>query len=231
MAIARYLPSGALDRSFGIGGLDLLSPKNQTATGNAAALLSNGRLVVGGSIGNSAGVVRLLSNGKFDSSFGSGGVAITPIAGNSTVANALAVDTAGRIVVAGSSTPTGGYTSYFLARYLFNGKVDAAFGTSGIVTPPPRTIDDEFHSIAIQPDGRIVAGGFSLNYLGGPFAPLATVARFNSSGTFDATFGYNGIDVVAYYDIRDSPTSLAVLVQPDGKILAGDTDIYRLLGK
>ena len=95
------------------------------------------------------------------------------------------------------------------------GDLDPTFGIGGIVTTDFGSSTDDAQEVVIQPDGKIVAGGTR----GLDFA----VARYNTDGSLDATFGTGGLVVTdlygGSYDIAG-----AVALQPDGKIvLAGQT--------
>ena len=115
--------------------------------------------------------------------------------------------------VAGTATTaTHTYTSGPVQRTItaslssFPNPLDTTFGTGGKVTTDLGSVNDYPYDVELQPDGKIlVAGGdgFSL-------------ARYNSNGTIDTTFGNNGI-------VQQSGTDSAfgIIVQPDGKILVG----------
>src|SRR5438445_7680780 len=98
--------------------------------------------------------------GNLDPTFGAGGKVTTDFGGNE-VAYAMALQSDGKIVVAGVPT---------LARYNTNGTLDASFGAGGKVT------DFQAGAVAIQLDGKFVVGGFRL------------VARYNTNGTLDTGF-------------------------------------------
>ncbi|HEV3164455.1 MAG TPA: delta-60 repeat domain-containing protein, partial [Isosphaeraceae bacterium] len=126
----------------------------------------------------------LLSGGQLDQSFGSGGIVTTDLGGTEQ-ANDVALQSDGKIVVVGSTTLNNG--DFFVVRYNANGSPDQTFGRSGVVT-----LDfggnDSASSVAIQPtDGKIVVAGTTS--LGQNFA----VARLNTDGSPDASFGRGGI--------------------------------------
>ena len=91
-----------------------------------------------------------------------------------------------------------------------------AFGGDGKVTTEFTPRDDPVAGLAIQPDGKIVlSGGAALN----GFNPRIALARYNSDGTLDTTFGGDGRVTT---DVRDGREyANAVAVQADGKIVAG----------
>lgn len=160
------------------------------------------------------GTPQLKANpGSLDPTFGSGGVVVTPRASGGMGANAMAVQSDGKIVVAGR-----GYDSIAVMRYHGDGRLDETFGVAGKVLT---TVghhggggnDDNGYSVAIQGDGKIVVGG--ITYRNGN-ADLALI-RHTPSGGLDGTFGVGGIVVASYRDGADYLRGLAI--QPDGKIV------------
>src|SRR5580704_3622762 len=105
------------------------------------------------------------------------------------------------------------------------GDLDSSFGTGGSVLT-----DFEFPSIgdaiAVQPDGKLVVAGFSLATSSGPTTiPGSEVARYNSDGTPDSTFGDNGI-----VNLLDPPglAIFAVAIQSKGSILLAGAEMPNL---
>jgi len=93
------------------------------------------------------------------------------------------------------------------------GDLDSSFGTNGIVITHADSSWDDALSIAIQSDGKIVAAGYSS--IGGTddFA----LARYNTDGTLDSSFGTNGVVVTIVGGSNDRAKS--VVIQSDGKIV------------
>jgi uncharacterized delta-60 repeat protein len=122
----------------------------------------------------------------------------------------------GRILVAGRSDG-GGYSDFSVARYNSNGTLDTSFAGDGKVTTAIGPFSDNGYSVAAQPDGRILVGGFSSMYATqSDFA----VVRYLENGTLDTSFSGDGkvtTDIGGYWD-----QAYAMAVQADGKIvLAG----------
>lgn len=95
------------------------------------------------------------------------------------------------------------------------GDLDPTFGNGGkVFTDFFGNSDDYGFAVALQPDGRIVVAGQSGVY------PLfhSALARYDSAGGLDATFGTGG-KVIAALDSGGDGLS-AVALQPDGKIVA-----------
>ncbi|HET7487172.1 MAG TPA: Calx-beta domain-containing protein [Acidimicrobiales bacterium] len=155
--------------------------------------------------------------GNVDPSFGSAGKVTTSFGAGDDEANGVAVQPDGKIVVAGFAS-NGSNDDFALTRYNADGTLDATFGTGGkVLTDFGTTTGDQANAVALQPDGKIVAAGIST----GTTDDVA-VARYNSNGTLDTTFGTGGKLVTDVGGGADSGN--AVALQPDGRIVvAGDT--------
>jgi uncharacterized delta-60 repeat protein len=107
IALARYLPNGALDTSFGSVGKRTTNLGTATDLGSAVAIQADGRIVVAGQTGNDMAVLRYTADGNLDSDFGTNGVVTIDFAGEFDVAYDVAVRPGGGIVVAGRATVAG----------------------------------------------------------------------------------------------------------------------------
>jgi uncharacterized delta-60 repeat protein len=127
--LARYTVDGKLDSSFGVGGKAVASRRVLPLL----ALQEGGKLILAGSVigghGRAFAVHRYRPDGGVDSSFGRGGKVFTDF-GSPAVANALAVEANGKIVVAGSRR----FNDFAVARYTSSGRRDGSFGSGGKVT-------------------------------------------------------------------------------------------------
>jgi uncharacterized delta-60 repeat protein len=214
-ALARYSSDGTLDTNFGTGG-KVLTDFGVSAQAMSVALQPDGKIVVGGYANLDGGenfeVVRYNSNGTLDATFGTDGKVTTtfgvPEQGFSyALAYSLALQQDGKIVLAGESTINGD-RDFALARYNTNGTLDPSFGTGGRLTTTFGNNDVAF-SVAVQPDGKIVTAGFGLF----KFA----LARYNSNGTLDPSFGTGGQVTTAIGGLNDGAKRLAL--QGDGNIV------------
>ena len=219
-ALARYRPNGTLDSSFGTGG------KVTTAFGfaNAAALEPDGRIVaVGGILVNRPdfdfALARYTASGALDSSFGSGGKVTTTFGPTADLAQALALQPDGRIVVAGSSGfPQQRDDAFALARYDANGTLDSGFGAGGRVTTRFTTPgDDTARAVFLQPDGKIVAVGSNFVAAREGSSDFA-LARYDARGVLDRSFGSGGKVTTSFGTGSDFAN--AGVLQPDGKLVA-----------
>src|SRR5215468_3450092 len=198
-AVSRYNTDGTLDAGFGVGGKVTTDFFDGYDVGSGVVIQADGKIVVGGTVGTNPfadfGLARYNSNGTLDTTFGTGGKVnasfFDPISGGHISANAysLALQPDGKIVQSGEANIKGG-NSFGLVRYNSNGTLDPTFGSGGKVTTdffaPGQTISFAFaNSITIQPDGKIIAAGDS----GINEAHDFVLARYNSDGTLDPTFG------------------------------------------
>jgi len=216
-ALARFTADGAPDLSFGMAGkrtTDIGADDDQVL---ALALQHDGRIVAAGWTFNGAdldfALVRYLPDGTVDSSFGVAGKRTTDIGGSDYIAS-VAIQPDGKIVVAGH-TNTSGTLDFVLARYLPNGTPDGDFGTGGVVITDFFQHSDWGASVALQADGKIVVAGLAVTGADYDFA----LARYHADGSLDDSFGAGGKVTTAFGSSDDK--GIAVLIQPDGKILAG----------
>ena len=231
-AVARYNGDGTLDSSFGTGGKVATDFGGRFQSATSVALQADGKLVVaGGAVNgffNDFVLARYENDGTLDASFGSGGKVITSF-GVSAQAFAVAVQADGKVVVAGQANLDGGY-NFELVRYNGDGSLDGSFGNGGRVTTGFGTIEQGFswaqgYALAVQPDGKLVVAGQA--YINAGFD--AALARYESNGTLDTSFGNGGKVITDLGGGNDWMNSVAVL--PDGKIVAaGQANIVRGFG-
>jgi uncharacterized delta-60 repeat protein len=204
------LSAGVLDPTFGSGGIVDTGPSGQAF---AVALQTDGKIVVAGppASGGSAGTVaRYTTTGALDTSFGSGGTAAVSFFKNQyTQLLAVALDSSGRIVLAGNAYSPKGQDYIGLARLTSTGSLDGSFGNKGEVLIP--LSGSELHAVVIQPNGQIVVAGYAGNY--------ALLARYNANGRPDSSFGSGGMVETTLGATEALFSSLTL--QGDGKMVAG----------
>jgi uncharacterized delta-60 repeat protein len=147
------------------------------------------------------------ASGYRDATFGLKGRVITDFSGASSQASKAVIQPDGRIVVVGRAG-----NELALARYKEDGSADKSFGKGGRLTTAIST-DSWGTAVALQPDGKIVAAGTA----GEDFA----LARYNPDGSLDSSFGVEGKVTTDFFGGSDSVA--AILILPDGRILAGGT--------
>jgi uncharacterized delta-60 repeat protein len=151
--------------------------------------------------------------GSLDLTFDGDGKVLTNVGNSFDAATAVAIQSDGKIVVAGVSN-NGTNIVFALARYTTDGSLDNTFDTDGLVTTAIGNLDDWCYSVAIQSDGKIVAAGASLSGSTNDFA----IVRYNTDGSLDATFGTLGIVTTP---MMGENQGKSVVLQPDGKIVVG----------
>ena len=215
-ALVRWRADGELEAGFGVGGRLLTDFAGEYDRARGVVAMADGTLIVIGSA-EVAGVSHFAiasyhADGSLDPTFGSDGKVLTSI-GDGASAAAVVLQSDGKIVLGGSATISGA-SRFALARYDATGALDESFGSAGIVTAQVLGINDAVYTIAVQPDGQIVAAGDAAN---GGKRDLA-IARFTVDGALDVDFGNNGTATTAVSDIDESIFALAI--QPDGKLVA-----------
>ena len=175
--LVRLLGNGALDSSFDGDGLATAN-FGGTETGDSLILLPDGRLVLGGLHNADFGLVRFLSDGSVDATFGTGGLATASNGGPVTPGEALVLPD-GKLVIAGSTNLAGAPRDFLLARFLPESALDTSFGTAGFLRTDFAASEDSCFAVAVAgPDLILTAGAFE----GGvPFTHDFALARYIAS--------------------------------------------------
>ena len=210
IALARFLSTGALDRSFGTSGF-VRTAIGESVEATSAGAQPDGKIVVVGTArqrrsdgcGESPAVARYLPDGSLDPSFGDEGVVVTTVREACAYAEAVAVQGDGKVVVAGhvfdGATAAG---RDLVLRYAADGTLDRTFGDGGIVVDRSSGAT-EARQLVVQPDGKIVV-----------LAVPGSIVRYGSDGELDWRFGFGG---VISTDVRAD----AMLVTDRNVILGG----------
>ncbi|HYY43019.1 MAG TPA: hypothetical protein VE775_09825, partial [Pyrinomonadaceae bacterium] len=225
-ALARYNSDGSLDTSFDGDG-KVITDFGLVDSGRAAVIQPDGKIVVVGTAGTLAGgsffaVARYNTNGALDTSFDTDGKVLTDSSGGRFNLGALAValQTDGKIVAAGDDNASS-QRDFGVMRYNTNGSLDTSFGTGGIVTTDFPLNDDSITALLTQSDGKLVAVGRNdlririINTQN----PNFQLARYNTDGSLDTTFGTGGI-VSTNFSTDSDDFAFAGALQSDGKIIA-----------
>jgi uncharacterized delta-60 repeat protein len=227
-ALARYNPDGSLDSSFGSGGKIITSFADASAVAPSlmydVALAPNGDIVAVGRVFlNSSGyhfaMARYSSNGTLLA-----GPNALPVTGG--WATSVAVQTDGKIVMVGRtdspSTPTNphGSRNFVILRCDSNGNIDNTFngGVMSLTFSNNTTNNyNEGQAVVIQSDGKILAAGHSGVHVS---TQRFALARFNTDGTNDISFGTGGRVVTQLTPNSTRDAAHALAVRSDGKIIA-----------
>jgi uncharacterized delta-60 repeat protein/uncharacterized repeat protein (TIGR01451 family) len=221
-ALARYNADGGLDTSFGSGG-KVTTEFGADGEAFALVLQPDGKLVAAGTarVGVSPtafGLARYNPDGSLDPTFGSAGKVTTEFGAGTggPGARALVLQPDGKLVAAGTVFVNDGTSNNFaLARYNPDGSLDATFGSGGrVITNFAGSSIDAAFALVLQPDDKLVAAGETHS------PQRFALARYNPNGSLDATFGSGGKVTTDVGGSQDTNEALALVLQPDGKIVA-----------
>jgi uncharacterized delta-60 repeat protein len=164
----------------------------------------------------------IFAAGERDPNFGTGGSVTVNFGGGMNVLSDAALQPDGKILVVGSAGTSQSQTSFALARLNADGTPDASFGAGGkVITNLDNNLNtaEHGHSIAIQPDGKLVVGGDAQIVSGNSQISAFAIVRYNADGTLDQSFGTGGKVFTVLQGIASTGIS-KILLQSDGKLLA-----------
>jgi uncharacterized delta-60 repeat protein len=229
IGLARYLPNGTLDTTFGTGGW--ATTAGATDFGTHVALQSDGKILVSSWAWNGSnydlGVTRFLADGARDTAFGTMGRVSVNLGNPNQFALCVTVQQDGSILVGGYVT-NGTTDGLALVRFDSAGNLDSTFGNGGkIVDTSGRA-----YGLAVRADGRIVVslGGGVARYLGGIASPLENW-KLTQLGDIHAPDNAN-IDGDAYVNLAEyglvlDPHSFSTV--PSGPYAYADGTRLRIL--
>jgi uncharacterized delta-60 repeat protein len=234
MALARYTTRGRLDRSFGASGKVLTSFGSRSQSrARAVAVQADGKVVLAGEVNPRQGqaefgLARYTARGRLDPTFGQGGKVVTRFAAghSGSEAGALAIQPDGKIVALGPwfKSAISGPVSIALARYTRRGRLDPSFGHGGKLVASFRLRSEASPgSLLIQRDGKLIVTGTAFidpQSANGYFA--VALARYNTDGTLDRSFGRGGRVVTKLFE--DGASAGSAVLQGDGKIVVDAYD-------
>lgn len=218
LIVARYTPAGQLDATFGTNGIVRTTIEKET-TGNTILVDASGNIVVGGYTVidgiQSFIVIRYLTDGTLDTTFGTNGIVITNTPQTEhCVVTKLLLQSDQKIIAVGHGQVDSTHI-YVLARYTTNGTLDNTFGSNGFTAQSfANSSDSHAHDARlVSGDTIIIAGTGYVN-----FRSQAAVARFTADGILDATFGIGGSETT---EEQNTTQGNAVTLTTDGKIIVG----------
>ena len=206
-AVARITATGKLDTTFSSDGRATVD-FGQEAVINGLAVMSDGRVVVGGftrSGGDSGefAVARFTSSGGLDTGFGVGGKQVIDIAPKDDVANAVAVMPDGRVVLGGYLTQADGNRDMAVVRLTSSGQLDNTFNGDGIAALDFDGYADRVESLLLLSGGQVLVGGQASVRRDPPYDyivdSMVGTAQFTSNGSLDPSFGIAGKTTERYW--------------------------------
>ena len=189
--LMRLNSNGSLDTSFNSTGYVVQNtPVNTFDTCESMALQADGKIVLVGRTAQIPGtpnfeynfaVMRFNSNGSLDTGFNGSGILVVGDPGVEESAYAVVVQADGKILIGGLRSPSANNANFLLKRINADGTPDMSFGSSGTTIT---TASQQYHyiqTLALQSDGKILAGGNSY------------IARYTTGGVLDTSFAANGV--------------------------------------
>jgi uncharacterized delta-60 repeat protein len=222
---------GVIDSSFSHDGK--LTSQYYSAGAYCVAVLANRKILAGGYKESNLNferdflLIRYNEDGSLDTTFGIDGIVTTDLGGELDQALAIAIQKDSKILLAGRTTFDNAVREdYFgITRYNKDGSLDISFGTNGKIVSAKQHFLGEAHSITELSDNKILVAGRAYDPNDG--TSFLCVAKYDSNGAPDSSFGENGIRLIDFDENRVGgifiydPTDM--LIQPDGKILIGST--------
>ena len=227
---ARYTSDGSPDGSFGGGdGVELVPVGTLDDQANAVTIGPGGKIAATGyaelpGSNEALAVVVLKANGEPDSSFGGDGSVTKETAAKFDTGVAIAMFGDSGILV-GDSNAAGGGDGFVLMKLLADGKYDSSFGGGDGIVFTELPVEGaagisagRINDFAIQPDGRIVAAGYGLDYIGTPpnYRPKVVAIRYTPAGELDPSFASGGIFM---HRIENEGTAETLELGEKGRIL------------
>lgn len=207
--------AGNLDYSFGINGKTITDFANSADVSYSIAIQPDGKIVLAGTTGNDSSdfaIARFNENGNLDSTFNKNGKVTTDLGSPYDACRSVAIQKDGKIIATGSAG-TGTLFDFATVRYNKDGSLDSSFNASGMVrTSFPGGSYSNSYSVAEQPDGKILVGGYVITDFSAP--PSFALVRYNMNGLVDSSFGVEGKVITS-----QGTEAFSLAIQSDGKIL------------
>ena len=201
-AVIIFAQAGSTDKSFNVADTGNGYGDGPASIVNQTIKLSDGKFLICGNFTSYSGITvnriaKINSDGSLDTSFNIG-------SGANAAINSMALQSDGKIIIAGSFTIFNGTTLNRIARINTDGSIDSSFnigtGASGLI-----------NSIALQSDGKIIAGGSFTLYNDDD---AYRIVRLNTNGSRDTTF-----DTSVGAGGTNGPTVSSIAIDSGGKIL------------
>ena len=207
--VMRYNSDGTLDTSFDDDGI-VITTIESDAQSYALAIQNDGKIVITGD----PIIVRYNTDGTIDTGFGNEGIIVTAAG---YVLASIAIQSDGKIVLAGVHSPDSGNGNILVMRCNPDGTLDTSFDDDGVAITEIDN-DAESYAVAIQNDGKIVVTGET--WTGNNFDSNIIVIRYNPDGSEDISFGDDGIVITS---IDSQAGAYDIAIQNDNNIVVTGT--------
>lgn len=219
--VTQYNNDGTIDVNFGTEGTFSYTLNYETGV-YAMALTPHDKILVAVITTGFAGgfamlMFQLNEDGTLDSEFGTDGVRYHDLGTNDDIAYDMAIQDDCNILLAGTNTDQNYNNVPVVVRFNEDGSLDSEFGTNGVASITVTAIENEFNSVCVQSDGKILAAGHIAVTIG-TYSLL--VARFNDDGTTDNSYGDDGVLVMNINNQGEEFLDM-VCTEDDDLILSG----------
>lgn len=221
IALARLMPDGSPDYSFGDSAVTVLSLPSSVTCNQFTMKQDGGIIAVGYTYSNSQqafALVQTNADGQLDASFGSNGLIVISFSDDAE-AEAVAVQADGKVVAAGN-TNVNGLSNFAVIRLLADGTLDQSFGINGKTTHEIMSNDAFGKAVAILGDGKILVAGDAYGLWNRDFA----LARFTSGGKIDNSFSIDGFTTKNMGNGNDYVHD--AILQPNGRLVVVGSTYY-----
>ena len=219
--VARYNADGSTDSSFSEDGKQTTDFNSWSERATSITIQDDGKIVVAGTIEDyEFAIVRYNADGSPDNKFGKDGKQIAHLSDyERNESSSIAIQTDGKILVAGFAEKEGRLSDFALVRFKTNGSLDSSFSDDGWQTTDFDSLNNTADFVAIQDNGKVVVAGAS-SIPGQSVRGNVCIARYNANGSLDNTFNDNGKinRALSFKEGNTEYTSAAI--QKDGKIVA-----------
>jgi uncharacterized delta-60 repeat protein len=210
--------AGHPDSTFGNGnGYVAVDFGQANEVARAIVIASGNKVTAVGDVNGQIGVARLNNNGTLDTTFDVDGKLLLGTGSG----RAVAIQSDGKILVAGSGPGQFGMDDFVVFRLNTDGSLDNTFGTAGEATINIFNLStDQALGVTVQGDGRIVVVGSASRsgYLD------TAVVRLLTNGTLDTSFNGTGKYVASLGNATDNDWAHSAVIQTDGKIVVAGGD-------
>lgn len=213
-AVIRLTANGVLDSTFDGDGTQTIDFGGANDIGRDVAVDSLDRIVVSGSRNTGIGantyvlsVCRLTASGALDASFDGDGKQTIDVSGIGESANAVAIDSLGRILLAGELTRFN-FLDFVVARLTPNGALDSSFDGDGIVLFSVSSENDNCNAVTVDSLNRVVVAGASSFGSGNNYD--FAVARLTDTGALDSSFDADGKQTINFGSNFDQAYDVAI---------------------
>jgi len=187
--------AGSLDLTFGDNGKTITSYENSSAQATALKIQSDGKILLSGSDFTGQGgedivAARYTQSGQLDNSFGVNGIFSHKIF--SDVVYDMEVDLDDNVFISGVTFEDGEESKTFILKLDNNGDIDSSFAQNGVWISKANKGRENFRSILIQADGKILIAGSYFDFNNLPLPSTSTITRLYPNGAIDSIFGIDG---------------------------------------